>query len=104
MAAAIRVGLGFPTLQISLQDLHRSSDTLSLSRRRFEWMQIQSEGNLGRKKIWKRAFEAEHATLDPRVGRGPFEWNQDTQAQVDEEEHRWSSVSQQYPQLKVKNR
>ena len=52
-------------------------------------MRIRSEGNLDRMKTWKRAFEAEHATLDPRAERVSFEWNQDTQAQVDEEEHRW---------------
>ena len=89
MAAAIRVGWDSPILQIYLQGSHRSSDKLSLSRRRFEWMRIRSEGNLGRKKIWKRAFEAELATLDPRAERGFFEWNPDTLAQVDEEEHRW---------------
>ena len=56
-------------------------------------MRIRSEGNLGRKKIWKLAFEAEHATLDPRAEREFFEWNRDTQVQVDEEEHRWSPIS-----------
>ena len=36
MAAAIRVGLDFPILQINLQDLHQSTDKLSLFHRRFE--------------------------------------------------------------------
>ncbi len=57
-------------------------------------MRTRNEGNLGRKRIWKRAFEAERATLDPRAERGSFEWNQDTQVQVDEEEHRWSPISE----------